>query len=295
MSAAQSLPWTHILGLSPSWSVLPLSSHFDRWMQTWVWPQQSQCVFPPQVTQTLQWAVRSWTELESSIVSVERLTHYAQTPKEAPWSLPACAAQTPWPCGGQIEFRNFGLRHRPELPLAVHGVSVKIHAGEKVSGRPRPQPGPPLHTRICTGHPSSVLSSVPTILQGTAACLDFEQVTSCLPVSLPICRMGIMTPPDGVARKRQAHSKFDPSAFRCFYYSCLSLPCWASSLVNLLGGVHLELFSELLLLLQVCPLPDEAFLDCSPPAHPRQHEGYLPSWYSRVQSLLCDTISETRW
>lgn len=30
-------------------------------------------------------------------------------------------------------------------------------------------------------------------------------------------------------------------------------------------------------------------------SHPRQHEGYLPSWYSRVQSLLCDTISETRW
>lgn len=35
-----------------------------------------------QVTQTLQWAVRSWTDLESSIVSVERLKDYAQTPKE---------------------------------------------------------------------------------------------------------------------------------------------------------------------------------------------------------------------
>ncbi|XP_077880855.1 ATP-binding cassette sub-family C member 6 [Ictidomys tridecemlineatus] len=27
---------------------------------------------------------------------------------------------------------NFGLRHRPELPLAVQGVTFKIHAGEKV-------------------------------------------------------------------------------------------------------------------------------------------------------------------
>lgn len=34
------------------------------------------------MTQTLQWAVRSWTDLESSIVSVERLKDYAQTPKE---------------------------------------------------------------------------------------------------------------------------------------------------------------------------------------------------------------------
>nr|XP_051703448.1 ATP-binding cassette sub-family C member 6 [Oryctolagus cuniculus] len=85
-----------------------------------------------QVTQTLQWAVRSWTDLESSIVSVERVTDYARTPKEAPWRLPTCAARPPWPRGGQIEFRGFGLRHRPELPLAVHGVSFEIHAGEKV-------------------------------------------------------------------------------------------------------------------------------------------------------------------
>lgn len=35
-----------------------------------------------QVTQTLQWAVRSWTDLESSIMSVERMQDYAGTPKE---------------------------------------------------------------------------------------------------------------------------------------------------------------------------------------------------------------------
>ncbi|XP_008067103.1 multidrug resistance-associated protein 6 [Carlito syrichta] len=85
-----------------------------------------------QVTQTLQWAVRSWTDLEGSIVSVERMKDYARTPKEAPWRLPTCAAQPPWPHGGQIEFRGFGLRYRPELPLAVQNVSFKIHAGEKV-------------------------------------------------------------------------------------------------------------------------------------------------------------------
>uniref|UniRef100_A0A2K5KKH0 ATP binding cassette subfamily C member 6 n=1 Tax=Cercocebus atys TaxID=9531 RepID=A0A2K5KKH0_CERAT len=87
-----------------------------------------------QVTQTLQWVVRNWTDLENSIVSVERMQDYAWTPKEAPWRLPTCAAQPPWPHGGQIEFRDFGLRYRPELPLAVQGVSFKIHAGEKVSG-----------------------------------------------------------------------------------------------------------------------------------------------------------------
>uniref|UniRef100_A0A673VHU3 ABC-type glutathione-S-conjugate transporter n=1 Tax=Suricata suricatta TaxID=37032 RepID=A0A673VHU3_SURSU len=85
-----------------------------------------------QVTQTLQWAVRSWTDLESSIVSVERMKDYGRTPKEAPWKLPSCADRSPWPQGGQIEFRDFGLSYGPELPLAVQGVSFKIHAGEKV-------------------------------------------------------------------------------------------------------------------------------------------------------------------
>lgn len=40
------------------------------------------CRLSHQVTQTLQWAVRSWTDLESSIVSVERMKDYARTPKE---------------------------------------------------------------------------------------------------------------------------------------------------------------------------------------------------------------------
>ncbi|KAG8513488.1 LOW QUALITY PROTEIN: Multidrug resistance-associated protein 6, partial [Galemys pyrenaicus] len=87
-----------------------------------------------QVTQTLQWAVRSWTDLESSIVSVERMDDYSRTPKEvtAPWRLSTCAARPPWPHGGHIEFRGLGLRYRPELPLAVRHVSFEIHAGEKV-------------------------------------------------------------------------------------------------------------------------------------------------------------------
>lgn len=35
-----------------------------------------------QVTQTLQWVVRSWTDLENSMVAVERVQDYARIPKE---------------------------------------------------------------------------------------------------------------------------------------------------------------------------------------------------------------------
>lgn len=59
---------------------------------------------------------------------------------QAPWTLPTCAARPLWPHGGQIEFRDFGLRHQPELPMAVRGVSFKIHAGEKVRASPGMSP-----------------------------------------------------------------------------------------------------------------------------------------------------------
>lgn len=35
-----------------------------------------------QVTGILSWIVRSWTDVENNIVSVERVKEYADTPKE---------------------------------------------------------------------------------------------------------------------------------------------------------------------------------------------------------------------
>uniref|UniRef100_A0A4X1VPY2 Multidrug resistance-associated protein 6 n=1 Tax=Sus scrofa TaxID=9823 RepID=A0A4X1VPY2_PIG len=80
-----------------------------------------------QVTQTLQWAVRSWTDLESSIVSVERLRDYALTPKE----VMGRGAGAVLPPGLRAE--DAGPRLTPAVaPAGRAGVSFKIHAGEKV-------------------------------------------------------------------------------------------------------------------------------------------------------------------
>lgn len=38
------------------------------------------CIY--QVTGILSWIVRSWTDVENNIVSVERVSEYADTPKE---------------------------------------------------------------------------------------------------------------------------------------------------------------------------------------------------------------------
>ena len=50
--------------------------------------------------------VRAASEVEQNVVSVERITHYANNlPAEAPRELPDSKAPADWPSKGQVEFR----------------------------------------------------------------------------------------------------------------------------------------------------------------------------------------------
>ncbi|KAM6249916.1 ATP-binding cassette sub-family C member 6 [Porphyrio hochstetteri] len=85
-----------------------------------------------QVTGVLNWMVRSWTDLENSSVSVERVREYQSTPKEAPWALNHGPRDGAWLTEGRIEFRNYSLRYRPGLGLALQHVTLTIHGQEKI-------------------------------------------------------------------------------------------------------------------------------------------------------------------
>uniref|UniRef100_A0A803VJQ2 ABC-type glutathione-S-conjugate transporter n=1 Tax=Ficedula albicollis TaxID=59894 RepID=A0A803VJQ2_FICAL len=85
-----------------------------------------------QITGVLNWMVRSWTEVENNIVSVERVREYLRTPKEAPGTLKSQLQGQVWPTEGRIEFRNYGLCYRPGLELALRGVTVTINGHEKI-------------------------------------------------------------------------------------------------------------------------------------------------------------------
>ncbi|XP_014750816.1 PREDICTED: multidrug resistance-associated protein 6-like isoform X6 [Sturnus vulgaris] len=85
-----------------------------------------------QITGVLNWMVRSWTEVENNIVSVERVREYLRTPKEALGSLNSKLQGQVWPTEGRIEFRNYSLCYRPGLELALRGVSVTINGHEKI-------------------------------------------------------------------------------------------------------------------------------------------------------------------
>ncbi|NXD83167.1 MRP1 protein, partial [Halcyon senegalensis] len=85
-----------------------------------------------QITGVLNWLVRSWTEIENNIVSVERVREYLRTPKEAPWTLNGKLQGQVWLTEGRIEFRNYSLRYRPNLELALKRVNLTINGQEKI-------------------------------------------------------------------------------------------------------------------------------------------------------------------
>ncbi|XP_073333856.1 multidrug resistance-associated protein 1-like [Pagrus major] len=85
-----------------------------------------------QVTGILSWIVRSWTDVENNIVSVERVKEYDTTPKEAAWTLEGSLLPAEWPTTGNIQFEDFGLQYRKGLDWALNDITISIQDREKV-------------------------------------------------------------------------------------------------------------------------------------------------------------------
>lgn len=84
-------------------------------------------------TGALNWLVRSASEVEQNVVSVERIIHYAKgLPSEAPFELldkkPPCG----WPAAGKVEFCEYSTRYRPELDFVLKDISITINPREKI-------------------------------------------------------------------------------------------------------------------------------------------------------------------
>ncbi|KAG7215738.1 hypothetical protein INR49_021959, partial [Caranx melampygus] len=84
------------------------------------------------VTGILSWIVRSWTDVENNIVSVERVKEYDKTPKEAAWTLAGSMLPAAWPLTGAIRFEDYGLQYRKGLDWALKDISIDIQSREKV-------------------------------------------------------------------------------------------------------------------------------------------------------------------
>ncbi|KAM6415688.1 ATP-binding cassette sub-family C member 2 [Rhynochetos jubatus] len=83
------------------------------------------------VTQTLNWLVRTSSELETNIVAVERVHEYTTVKNEAPWVTEKRPPRG-WPSKGEIQFVDYKVRYRPELELVLQGITCNIGSTEKV-------------------------------------------------------------------------------------------------------------------------------------------------------------------
>lgn len=85
-----------------------------------------------QITQSLNWIVRMTVEVETNIVSVERVLEYSNLPSEAPAIIENHRPPAAWPQTGEIVFNNYSTRYRPELDLVLKDISLNIKPREKV-------------------------------------------------------------------------------------------------------------------------------------------------------------------
>ncbi|KAJ2778892.1 hypothetical protein H4R18_004319 [Coemansia javaensis] len=63
---------------------------------------------------------------------VDVYRQYASVEPEAPYIAEGCRSEPSWPQAGRVEFRDFSLRYRADLPPALDGINLSIKAGEKI-------------------------------------------------------------------------------------------------------------------------------------------------------------------
>lgn len=84
------------------------------------------------ITATLNWLVRMSSELETNIVSVERMAEYTRAEREAEWEIEHNRPTSYWPTSGEVTFDRYSTRYRPGLDLVLKNICCQIKSGEKV-------------------------------------------------------------------------------------------------------------------------------------------------------------------
>lgn len=85
-----------------------------------------------QITTSLNWIVRQSVEVETNIVSVERVLEYAELPSEAPEIIHRNRPPVSWPAKGEVEFKNYSARYREGLDLVLKNINLDIKSHEKI-------------------------------------------------------------------------------------------------------------------------------------------------------------------
>ncbi|KAF8984488.1 P-loop containing nucleoside triphosphate hydrolase protein [Cyathus striatus] len=96
------------------------------------------------ITQVFSEMVSQFAQNEQNMNAVERLLYYAHLPREGN-SLDKKDPPADWPRNGKICLSSVKLAYRENLPLALKGVSLQIHPGEKIGIVGRTGAGTKIH------------------------------------------------------------------------------------------------------------------------------------------------------
>lgn len=84
------------------------------------------------ITSSLNWIVRQTVEVETNIVSVERVLEYARLPSEAAEVIHRNRPQAGWPANGGVQFNNYSTKYRKGLDLVLKNINLDIKPYEKI-------------------------------------------------------------------------------------------------------------------------------------------------------------------
>lgn len=85
-----------------------------------------------QIVTSLNWIVRQTVEVETNIVSVERVLEYTRLPSEAPEIIAGHRPPVAWPAQGTLTFNGFSTRYREGLDLVLKNINLDIKSHEKI-------------------------------------------------------------------------------------------------------------------------------------------------------------------
>ena len=86
-----------------------------------------------EVTGLLNWMVRMSSELETNIVSVERVKEYAELKTEASAVTENINLPANWPQQGVVQFNQYSVRYRPDLDVVIDKLDLEVKGSQKLA------------------------------------------------------------------------------------------------------------------------------------------------------------------
>jgi len=84
------------------------------------------------ITGQLNMLVRMTSEIETNMVSAERIMEYQNTPQEAPYAIEGSSVAKSWPQYGVVKFDHYKTRYREGLDLVLKDIDFESMSGEKI-------------------------------------------------------------------------------------------------------------------------------------------------------------------